>query len=101
MRTNPIPELCDHKPCASEGKQGCWIGYPQSRFPNWTRRQVVKSRIYAAIKEYPKDIACTLYRIDIDKDGSFTNPGPFIVEPGKDREAWNQLISEVVSMISA
>ncbi|KIM41609.1 hypothetical protein M413DRAFT_445584 [Hebeloma cylindrosporum] len=78
----PIPELCDHKSCASEGKLGCWTGYPQSRFPNWTHRQVVKSRIYAALTEYAKD------------DGFFTNPGPLIAEPGGEREVWDQLINE-------
>ena len=97
----PIPDLCDHKSCTSEGKEGCWTGYPQSRFPNWTLRQVQKSRIYAAIKEYPKDITCTLYRVDVDKDGFFTNPGPLIAEPGKDRETWEQLIGGKVSVVSA
>jgi hypothetical protein len=93
----PIPPLCDHKSCASEGKAGCWTGYPQSRFPNWTHRQVVKSRIYAALTEYSKDAPCTLYRVDIDKDGFFTNPGPHVIEHGKEKEAWDQLISEEVS----
>ena len=71
----PIPPLCVPKFCASEGKAGCWTGYPQSRFPNWTRRQGVKGKIYAALKEYAR--TCTLYRIDVDKDGFFTDPGPF------------------------
>jgi hypothetical protein len=97
----PIPELCDHKSCASDGKEGCWKGYPQSRFPNWTKRQVLKSKIYGGIKEYPKDRACTLYRVDVDKDGFFTNPGPLVAEPRKDREAWDQLICEEVSVINA
>jgi hypothetical protein len=57
----------------------------------------VKSKIYAAITEYPRDIACTLYRVDVDKDGFFTNPGPLVVEPGKERKAWGQLIGEEVS----
>ncbi|KAF8963414.1 hypothetical protein BDZ97DRAFT_1919846 [Flammula alnicola] len=41
---DPIPPLCDHKYCA-----GCWKEYPQSRFPNWTKRQVQKSKIADAI----------------------------------------------------
>ena len=97
----PIPPLCDHKSCASEGKVGCWIGYPQSRFPNWTHRQVAKSRIYAALTEYPRDVPCTLHRVDIDKDGFFTNPGPLVAKPGEEKEAWDQLIGEEVSAISA
>ena len=60
----------------------------------------MKSRIYAAIKEYPKDVTCKLYRVDVDKDGFFTNPGPLIAEPGKDRETWDQLIGEEVTVIT-
>jgi len=97
----PIPPLCDHKFCMFEGNAGCWPGYPCSRFPNWTYRQMVKSKIYAALTEYPKDVTCILHRIDVDKDGFFTNPGPLVAKPGEEREAWDQLIGEEVSMISA
>ena len=62
---------------------------------------MLKSRIYDAIKGYPKDVTCKLYRVDVDKDGFFTNPGPLIAEPGKDRETWDQLIGEEVSVTSA
>ena len=75
------------------------MGYPQSRFPNWTHRQVAKSRIYAALTEYARDATCLLHRVDIDQDGFFTNPGPLVA--GDEREAWDQLISEEVSAISA
>ncbi|KIM41617.1 hypothetical protein M413DRAFT_72019 [Hebeloma cylindrosporum] len=90
----PIPPLCDHKSCASEGKKGCWTGYPQSRFPNWTHRQVVKGRIYAALTEYSKEIPCTLHRVDVNKEGFFINPGPLVVKPGNERKAWDQLIGD-------
>jgi len=95
----PIPPLCNHESCASEGKAGCWTGYPQSQFPNWTHRQVVKSRIHAALKEYLR--TCTLYRIDVDKDGFFTDPGPLVSKPGDERRTWDQFIGEEVSVISA
>jgi len=62
---------------------------------------VVKSRIFAAINEYPKDVTCILHRVDVNKDGFFTNPGPLVARPGEEREAWDQLISEEVSIISA
>ena len=62
---------------------------------------MVKSKIYAALTEYPKDVTCILHRIDVDKDGFFTNPGPLVAKPGEEREAWDQLIGEEVSMISA
>ena len=101
----PFPAIsapCDHKPCASEGNAGCWTGYPQSRFPNWTHHQVVKSRIYAALTEYTKDVHCTLHRLDVDGDsGLFTDPGPLVAEAGNERETWDQLINEKVSMIEA
>jgi hypothetical protein len=58
---------------------------------------VVKSRIDAALSEYRKDVTCQLHRVDVDKDGFFTNPGPLVVEPGKERKAWDQLIGEEVS----
>ena len=58
---------------------------------------MLKSRIDAALTEYPKDVNCTLHRVDVDKDGFFTNPGPLVVEPGKERKAWGQLIGEEVS----
>ena len=61
----------------------------------------MKSGIYAALTEYMKDVTCTLHRVDVDKDGFFTNPGPLVAKPGREREAWNQLIGEEVSMTSA
>ena len=62
---------------------------------------MVKSRIYAALTEYAKDVTCTLHRVDVDKDGFFTNPGPLVAKPGREREAWDQLIGEEVSMTRA
>ncbi|PPQ75034.1 hypothetical protein CVT26_011932 [Gymnopilus dilepis] len=85
----PIPPLCDHKDCG-----GCWKGYPQSRFPNWTKRQVIKSKIYSAIRDYPKDRVCVCHRVDVDSNGFFTNPGPIIARPGEDDKVWDQLIHE-------
>lgn len=87
----PIPPLCDHKDCG-----GCWKGYPQSRFPNWTRRQVIKSKIYHAIRDYPRDKDCVCYRVDVDSDGFFTNPGPIIAKHGEENKVWDELIHEEV-----
>lgn len=87
----PIPELCDHTSCG-----GCYVGYPQSRFPNWTERQVKKSRIFDAIHEYDRDKTCILHRVDVDRNGFFTNPGEIAAHPGHDAEIWEELIHEKV-----
>jgi hypothetical protein len=59
----------------------------------------VKSRIYAALKEYVR--TCTLYRIDVDKDGFFTDPGPLVAKLGEEGRTWDQFIGEEVSVTSA
>ena len=61
----------------------------------------MKSRIYAALTEYAKDVTCILHRIDVDQDGFFTNPGPLVAKLGGEREAWDLLIGEEVSAIGA
>ncbi|RDB19710.1 hypothetical protein Hypma_013163 [Hypsizygus marmoreus] len=75
----PIPRPCDHKECT------CWIGYPQSRFPNWTEAQVERSRIADAIKNYNKNVACVIYHVDVDTQGFFTDAGK-IEAPEHDKE---------------
>ncbi|KAF8902609.1 hypothetical protein CPB84DRAFT_1678779 [Gymnopilus junonius] len=85
----PIPPPCDHKNCG-----GCWKGYPQSRFPNWTKRQVIKSKIYSAIRDYSREKDCICHRVDVDSNGFFTNPGPIIASHGEENQVWNELIHE-------
>ncbi|KAF8955067.1 hypothetical protein BDZ97DRAFT_1765535 [Flammula alnicola] len=85
----PIPPLCDHKDCG-----GCWTGYPQSRFPNWTHRQVLKSRIYGAIHDYNKESPCILHRVDVDSNGFFTNAGHIEAKHGEEGTIWDMLIHE-------
>ncbi|KAH9474783.1 hypothetical protein JR316_0013248 [Psilocybe cubensis] len=85
----PIPELCNHVDCG-----GCWRGYPQSRFPNWTERQVIKSKIMGAIREFSKEKPCICYQVDVDENGFFTNPGPIVANHGEEDATWNHLITE-------
>jgi hypothetical protein len=85
----PIPPLCDHSAC-----DGCWKGYPQSRFPNWTYRQVVKSKIHKAIHDYNTDSPCVCHQVDVDTNGFFTNPGPITAHHGQEVEVWQRLITE-------
>ncbi|KAF5346967.1 hypothetical protein D9758_010088 [Tetrapyrgos nigripes] len=77
--TPPIPPICNHETC-----NGCWRDYPRSRFPNWTDTQVRRSGIYKAIHRY-KELPCTIYHVDIDKNGVFGGSGrQSITEETKD-----------------
>ncbi|KAF9559806.1 hypothetical protein CPC08DRAFT_637387 [Agrocybe pediades] len=89
----PIPPLCSHSPLECNN---CWKGYPQSRFPNWTRRQVVKSKIHSAIHEYNKENPCVLHRVDVDSHGLFLNPGPIVANHAELERAdtWRQLVED-------
>ncbi|KAF8809596.1 hypothetical protein BYT27DRAFT_7135830 [Phlegmacium glaucopus] len=87
----PIPELCDHSPGRCNR---CWTGYPQSRFPNWTERQVIKAKIYDAVHNYPKTKPCTCYRVDVDESGFFTNVKEITAEYGDEDMTWDQMIHE-------
>ncbi|TEB25452.1 hypothetical protein FA13DRAFT_1756550 [Coprinellus micaceus] len=85
----PIPPKCDHNDC------DCWKGYPQSRFPNWTERQVRKSKIWDAIHDYRRDLECKIFRCDVDTNGYFTDAGSLDAEEGKDAETWRTILSEI------
>ncbi|KAJ6511364.1 hypothetical protein C8R47DRAFT_963701 [Mycena vitilis] len=86
----PVPEPCDHSAC--EGS--CWKGYPQSRFPNWTPAQVQRSRIHRAITDYDKDEPSTIFYVDVDSNGFFTDSGTFVATEDTKEELWNTLINE-------
>lgn len=88
----PIPAFCAHDAKCNN----CWTGYPQSRFPNWTYKQVVKSKIHKAINSYNNEQPCILHRVDIDSNGFFTNVEPIVAHYGKDNEVWHRLIHEKV-----
>ncbi|KAF8958968.1 hypothetical protein BDZ97DRAFT_1430263 [Flammula alnicola] len=87
----PIPPPCDHKYCG-----GCWKEYPQSRFPNWTKRQVQKSKIADAIANVYSDYSnpCTLYQVDVGTNGYFTNSGTIVAKDGDERDTWERMIEE-------
>ncbi|KAF5325049.1 hypothetical protein D9619_009601 [Psilocybe cf. subviscida] len=87
----PIPELCSHD---EPECKNCWRGYPQSRFPNWTQRQVIKSKIYGAIHEYNTESPCVLHRVDVDEKGLFTNPGHIVAKHGDESRTWRTLVPD-------
>ena len=92
----PIPAFCRH----DDSCNNCWTGYPQSRFPNWTYGQVLKSKIHRAITSYDKSKPCQLLRVDVDSNGFFTKVEPVVAMFGKENEVWKELINEEVNMIS-
>ena len=92
----PIPAQCDHSP---ERCNRCWRGYPQSRFPNWTEKQVRKAKIYNIVHNYSKIQPCVCYRVDVNDHGLFTHPREIKAVYGDEDRIWDSLINEQVSCI--
>ncbi|KAF9462507.1 hypothetical protein BDZ94DRAFT_1322516 [Collybia nuda] len=66
----PVPtNVCDHLDAAK--CKGCWSGYPQSLFPNWTRGQQKKSRISKIVSRPFDHRDCVIHYVDIAEDGNF------------------------------
>lgn len=84
----PVPELCDHTTCG-----GCWPGYPQSRFPNWTPGQVQRSKISDAIVNYDKEHPCIIYHVDVNTQGFFTDADKIVAYDHQQDENWKTLIA--------
>ena len=91
----PIPECCDH---SLESCNGCWRGYPQARFPNWTNQQIRKAKIYEAVNNSPENKHCICYRVDLNDQGFFTSPKEMTIEYGEEERNWDNLIHEQVSL---
>ncbi|KAJ6591097.1 hypothetical protein DFH09DRAFT_1138560 [Mycena vulgaris] len=85
----PVPPPCNHRTC-----DGCWKGYPQSKFPNWTPSQVRRSRIHRAITEYNKIAPSTIHYVDVNSNGFFTDAGKFVTTDETKEELWNTLIND-------
>jgi len=87
----PVPPLCDHRNC-----NGCWTGYPQSRFPNWTPSQIMRSKIADAVATYNARDPCVIHHVDVNDHGFFTDAG-ILTADDDDREAtWNRMINSEV-----
>ncbi|KAF5384252.1 hypothetical protein D9615_003334 [Tricholomella constricta] len=84
----PVPPLCDHTTCG-----GCWVGYPQSRFPNWTQEQVERSKIADAISNYNKDQPCIIHHVDVNTNGFFTDASQVIANDNDKEQTWNTIIT--------
>ncbi|KAJ3563227.1 hypothetical protein NP233_g9075 [Leucocoprinus birnbaumii] len=83
----PIPEHCSHDNC-----DNCWRGYPQSRYPNWTRSQVEKCLIAEAIKRPPTG-TCISHYVDVDDNGHFKTAKSFVADPRMAEDTWKKLLA--------
>ncbi|KAK0216506.1 hypothetical protein EDD85DRAFT_434173 [Armillaria nabsnona] len=83
----PIPAPCDHVNC-----NGCWNGYPRSRFPNWGDSQVSLSGICDAINQYNHNVPCTIHRVDVDDRGYFMDSEKDEVTEQTKGDFWELLI---------
>ena len=82
-----VPPRCRHTEL--ECRNDCWKKYPQSRFPNWTPSQVSRSKIEEAlVKKRP----CTIYQVDIDPEGHFSNGGEETISENNQFAFWGRLI---------
>jgi len=90
----PIPPPCDHKTCG-----GCWADYPQSLFPNWTPRQVEKSKIQSAITDYRRDIPCKIHHVDVGEDGFFKDAGVVLADESNKSNMWERIIHSTVRLL--
>lgn len=86
----PVPAICDHTNCGD----ACWKNYPQSRFPNWTRRQVKKSKILKAVEEYDRDRPCRLFYVDVDDQGKFSNADETVVTEKNVIHRWQFFVDD-------
>ena len=87
----PVLIDCDHTNCNRQ----CWEKYPQSRFPNWTLKQVERCKIHDAITKYDRTKQCIVYKLDVDKDGMFHDAGKLEMLDSSDEavldKEWNRL----------
>ena len=88
-----VPSPCRHTSCNND----CWREYPKSRFPNWTPSQVSRSKIKEAIGE---EGPCTIYRVNIDSTGHFSNGGKEEISQNESQLAfWRSLIATKVCLV--
>ena len=90
----PIPP-CNHSPGRCNR---CWMGYPRSHFPQWTKPQIRKAKIYDAISNSPGNKHCICYRVDVNMQGFFTYAREMTHEYGNEDSIWDGLIHEQVSL---
>jgi hypothetical protein len=87
-----VPSPCDHQAC-----NNCWKEYPQSLFPNWTPRQVKKSKINIAINDYQRDVACVIHHVDVDDNGYFRDVSKLFATESTIKEDWDRIVESRVS----
>ena len=88
----PVPVLCDHKNCNNT----CWKGYPISCFPNWTKLQVKKSKIFNAVEYYDLHRPCTLFYVDVDDQGRFSRAKETVITENEVDQSWQVIVKDGV-----
>lgn len=83
---------CEHKDPANCRR--CWSDYPQSHFPNWTREQQKRSRIFKVL-EKKKNETCTIHYVDVNDKGEFAVSDKVTVS-SKDEDAHWQFMMKPV-----
>ena len=62
-------------------------------FPNWTKGQVEKSKIWDAIHG-PNDKTCKIYYVDVSSEGQFTGADHFEASSDNER-SWSFILGKV------
>jgi hypothetical protein len=84
------PHQCPHPTGQCEG---CWAGYPQSLFPNWTSDQVGRSKMKQITMQSDK---CVIRRVEVKDGGDFYDPGS---QRAPDSEEFWRILQESVSNV--
>ncbi|KAF8993178.1 hypothetical protein BDQ17DRAFT_1401673 [Cyathus striatus] len=89
-KSPPIPKHCDHSECAGK----CWKEYPKSCFPNWTEKQVKRSNIWDAIKNYDTKKVCIIYHVDVNEEGRFANAAALKTINSDPDDTWKKFMEQ-------
>ncbi|GLB41162.1 putative corA-like Mg2+ transporter protein [Lyophyllum shimeji] len=81
---SPPPQVCDH--LDAEKCKGCWSGYPQSLFPNWTPSQQRRSRISKIVEKRTE--TCIIRYVDVAENGEFHTSRELPVTYGNKDAHW-------------
>ncbi|KAF8516401.1 hypothetical protein JB92DRAFT_2810383 [Gautieria morchelliformis] len=88
LQLSSEPHQCPHPTGQCEG---CWAGYPQSLFPNWTKDQVARSRMKQPTTQSAR---CVIRRVEVKDGGEFCDPGS---QRAPDNEEFWRILQESVS----
>lgn len=88
-----VPKFRHECPHEKNRCEGCWKGYPQSHYPNWTPPQVWRCGI-SRVDPDPVG-GCGIHYIDVDETGHFSIPGIKHFNQGDHEMFWKVIQSAV------